>query len=776
MRVGEKESLESCESSAGALERRKLESLSPIGAPAEEETVDLMEYWQAIRKRRWTVLTLLFVAFTFVLLWTLKQQRIYRSEVLIEIGRSREKENLKDFAGSENDQGPSEFETQIQILQSKTLARRVIADLRLDRNPDFNPASHGPPRHNLQREPSDIMAKNFLAGLEIRPVKGSRLLWASYEYKDPEMAARIVNALANDYIQQNLEAHWQSAQVASEWLGQKLNETRVGLEKAEEKLQVYARENGLFFMASKTDQPEQLIADRLARLQDELGKAETERFKEQWLGELAQKDTYTATSVPGLFEDHVTQTLEGKITELKSKRAEMTATFNSDYPKAQELQYQIDELEKLLVQERRHVALSTAQSYNAIVTRENLLRHAFEVQQSTAAEIAERAVQYNILKRDVDTNREMYNGLLQRLKEMGVAASLKASTVRVVDAAEPSKFPVRPRVKLNLIMGLVLGLGLGIGAALLQEMLDNTIKTSEDIERFLSLPILGLIPLAESLNLRGFAVSASRAGLKIPTDGAGEAEEEQLPLTVLPPTPTAWYRIDKEETQHTPLVEAFRSLRTSVLLSAANRPPRCLMVCSAQPSEGKTTVTVNLAISLAQLGERVLVMDCDLRRPSVHKVLGLKDGDGLAHCLIGQREWRTVVQPSGIAGVDVLVSGPVPPNPAELLSSEHMRSLIPQVVEAYNFVLIDSPPVLTVSDSRVLMPLVEAVILVVAGGITPRHSAQRARLQAREAGANIVGVVLNKADVRNHGYYGYYDYCYAEDSNAPTAEKVHRKT
>jgi capsular exopolysaccharide synthesis family protein len=355
----------------------------------------------------------------------------------------------------------------------------------------------------------------------------------------------------------------------------------------------------------------------------------------------------------------------------------------------------------------------------------------------------------------VDTNKQLYEGLLQRLKEASVSAGLKASNVRIVDAAVPPVIPVKPRVPLNLALALVLGFGGGIGIAFVQENLDNTFKTSEDVERFVQLPALATIPALESLNGHERVYGLGR-----------RAKQREKGQNGALPAPTLTLSPD-HVIKYAALGEAFRGLRTSVLLSTANRPPRSLLVTSAQPAEGKTTVATNLAISWAQLGQRVLLVDGDLRRPAIHKAFQISSSPGLVSYLTGLKEWPDVVVPSSVSGLDIIPSGPVPPNPAELLSCERMRALLHEAVERYTIVLVDSPPLLNVADSRVLAVEVEGVILIVKGNVTPREVAQRARGYAESVGANIIGIVLNNVDVRSgdYHYYRYRDYYGRQDEH-----------
>jgi succinoglycan biosynthesis transport protein ExoP len=340
------------------------------------------------------------------------------------------------------------------------------------------------------------------------------------------------------------------------------------------------------------------------------------------------------------------------------------------------------------------------------------------------------------------------------LKEAGVSAGVNASNIRIVDAAVAPTKPVSPRPILNLGLALLLGLGCGIGAAFLQEHLDDTLKNSDDIERLLHVPSLALIPSRDSLNHTSAGVY--EAAERTPALSNGNGNQASL----MKSSENAWIRIDGNGTQHSAFSEAFCGLRTSVLLSAAGRPPRSLTFVSAEPGEGKTTIASNLAISLAQLGKRVLLIDGDMRRPCVHKLFDIEDrSEGLVTCLTGDQAWRQLVRPTGMADLSCLVCGPVPPNPSELLSSDRMQMLIREAMVDYDFVLVDAPPLLNVADGRILATMVEGAILVVKGGFTPRELAQQAQLHIRDVGAHLIGVVLNDVDVRLNGYYkAYYKY------------------
>ncbi len=657
------------------------------------------------------------------------------------------------------------LETEYRVLESDTLARQVIRHLRLDLLPEFNPkagrVAGASPAANCRRPipPRWMLAlAQFHERLTVEPVKLSRLVAVQFESRDPQLAAQVVNAIAEADIEENLRVRWDATQKATDWMTDQLQDVKARLEKSETQLQGYAQTNGLIYLEDQTGTTENIVDERMRQLQEELTRAQADRYQKESLYRLVQAGDLD--SLPGVADNKLIEDLTEQLTEVERQKAQLETTFTADYPKVRELQSQEDKINAVIARERQRAADKLSNDYQAAVRREALVQQAFDQQQHDANGIAARSVQYNILKREVDTNRQLYQGLLERLKEAGVSAGLKASNIRVVDAAVPPRKPARPSLPLNLSLAMVMGLGLGVGAAFLQEHLDNSIKSSEDVERYLDLPALALIPAVESLNghrggVYGLQEGAAANGGK-GANGRGELAGE------------SWHRIAGGIETPAALAEAFRGLRTSVLLSTADRPPRTLLISSSRPSEGKTTISVNLAISLAQLNKRVLLIDGDLRRPSVRKAFEMENSLGLVSYLTGQQEWRAAVRSTGIGNLDALVCGPVPPNPAELLSSERMRTLLEEAREEYQFVLVDSPPLLNVSDARILARLTEGMILVVKGGETPRELAQRAQGYARDVGANLIGVVLNNLDVRagDDYYYRYYRYDYYGSDNS----------
>jgi len=717
------------------------------GRPQAGDALDLQAYWNVIWSCRVTVLIVFLIIFAGTLFGTLFQTPVYRAAGVLEIGKENPDIVSVDSLFNLGTESDAYLQTQFEILKSASLAERVIDQLHLDKVEEFNPpppwwslSRGGNPASRTRAELVQAVLARFRSLLTTEPVKGSRLMKVSFDSQDPKLAAEVVNSLFANYVGMRLETGRKTA----EWLSGQLQSTRERLETSEGRLQAYARNSGLLYLESDKGNSENILNARLRQTQEELTKAQAARYEKEALHNLVQKGDYG--SLPGIADNKLMQDLTVRLADLRREYAMLAATFTAEYPKVKQVKSQIDEIETMIARERQRVAEQITNDYLASVRREELLRQAFGQQQAVVNAGAERSGRYNMLKRDMESNRQLYDVLQQKLKEADVSAGLKAANVSIVDLAKPPLVPERPKMMLNLALAIVVGLGLGVGAAFLQEHLDTTLRTSEDVDRFLDLPALAMIPAVESLDgNQTLAIRSSGIRRLLPV------RANRSPSTAA----THWYRIDNGDPKHSALAEAFGCLRTSVMLNTADPAPRTLLVSSSQPGEGKTTVAVNLAISLAQLGQRVLLIDADIRRPCLDKALGLKNSAGLVHQLTGKQDWRALVQPTQVMGLEVLTSGPPPANPAELLSSWRMRDLVSQALVDYDFVILDSPALLiNAADARILAPLVDGVVLVVRSGATPRDVVLRARALAK----NVIGVILNQLDIRSlSGYYrGYY--------------------
>jgi capsular exopolysaccharide synthesis family protein len=710
-----------------------------------EEVPRLPDYLYVIAKRRWVVLSCLLIVFTTVAIGTLKKKPIYMGTVLVEINPEEPSVlNFREVLQLTSRDIDTYRETQYNILKSRTLAEHVVDRLKLYLYPEFykgrllfgliepdpdkipKASDPGPPDHEMNAYRNAVA--HFTDSIDVNPIRRSDLVEVSFYSDNAELAARIANQLSSDYIDQNLQVKFDATTKASEWLaGQQLG-FKAKLEKSEDALESYARANSIIFVEEKQN----LVNETLKQLQAEYTKAQVERFQKEALYNQVQSGR--VQDLPGILDNRLIQDLSVRLVELQRDYAQMTSTVKPEYPKAIALKKQIDTIQAALDRQKKNLSQNIIDSYRSALANEKSLDQALNEQKREVNDIAEKSIQYNILKREVDTNRSLYEGLLTRMKEATVSAGLKSSNIRIVDTAQVPKGPVKPRVFLNLSLGLILGLGFGLGLALFQEYLDNTLKTPDEVERLLRLPSLGLLPDYTSVG--------SSKGLATVKQGGNGA--------IAPAVQTARGAI-----------EAYRSLRTSILLSA-NPVPKMLLITSALPSEGKTTITVNLGATLASLGSKVLIVDCDMRRPCCHRSTGVENKPGFVRCLTGQVELADAILPvPGVPNLSVIPCGPIPPNPAEVLSSPLTADLLRKLRSEFEYVLLDSPPLLTVSDSRILSTLTDAVVIVTRAYITPFDLVRRARELLYHSGARILGVALNSVDVHKQGGYGYgYGYGY----------------
>jgi succinoglycan biosynthesis transport protein ExoP len=742
----------------GPLNRRR----SPITATRVadmEKPPDVIAFWRVIRKRRWTVLMAFGVLFAVVFVGTMKQKPVYRAKVLIEI----DKENPGLVTPQEvlqvDEVTDTYLETQYKVLNSDDLSERVIGQLGLDQVSEFRPAPHGwlwtrifndvhrfTPSGNSPgaRGPSlrETVLGHFQDRLNIKPIRRSRAVEINFDSLDPNLAASVVNALASNYMQKNLEARWDATQKASGWLSEQLVDLKSKLEQSDDALQKYAAENGLFILETDNGNSESIVNQSLRELQGELDHAQDARYQKESLYRLVQSGDYG--SLPGVFDNKLLQDLSVRLADLQREHAQLAVTFTEDYPRVAQIQGQIAELRTALDRERERAVRAISNDYFAAVRREKLLVQALSEKEREANVVAQKSVQYDILRRDVDTNKNLYEGLLQRLKEAGVSAGLNASNIRIVDPGKPSYQPVSPKVALNLGLAAVLGIALGVCGAFFQEHLDQTIQDAKDVDRYLRAPALAFIPSLESL--RGRKDLGMNAKDRRFTFHLGDSKSPGHRSIVI-----SRLRNDPGINLNSALSESFRELRTSLLLFSANLPAHSILVTSAHAGEGKTTIAMNLAASLAQLGRRTLLIDADMRRPSIQKYFP-QGKSQLSTYLAGKGKWQETVSQTSVSGLDVLLGGRAPANPAELLSSDRMRALIQEAAGDYNFVILDSSPLLNVADSRILASMADSTVLVVKAGDTPRQVIQYAESQALSAGANLLGVVLNYVDVRTTDY------------------------
>ena len=709
----------------------------------------LLDYVLVLRKHQWLIVSLLLAVVSIVMIATFRTQPVYQATARVEIDR----ENSNTFHLSETDQEVDYVNmedyivTQSKILQSETLAMLTIKSMALDRLPQFGGQPGKPPKPEppgsdaALRRPQALGA--FLDSLTIKRVPNSRLLDVTFEATDPVLAARVVNAHLNNFIEQNFRSRFEAATQASNWLAGQLNEMKIKVENAEDARLAYERDNQIWTIDEKSD----ISTQKLGELEKELTDAQADRISKEAVYELAQSGNYD--SIAAVRGSQVIQDILKEQTALSAQYTEALAQYGPKYPKVTRLEAQMKDLDQLIAREKTNIANQVEADYRGARQREILLKEALDQQKAEANQTAEKLVQYNILKREADTNKQLYDGMLQKLKEAGISAGLRSSNIRVVDPALIPSGPARPNKTRNLLLSVVVGLLGGIGLALLREYLDNTVKTPDDIERLARLPSLAVVPsLANSdANGRGRFSKLLRAPAGTAKEGRAELVSHHMPQSQMS--------------------EAFRALRTSLLLSQADHPPQVILMTSALPSEGKTTAAVNLAVTLAQLGDKTLLVDADLRKPGINRALSLVDGKhaGLSSYLAGVSSLDLIVVPHpAITNLAAIPTGPIPPNPADLLSSRRLTELIADLRPRYKFVVIDSPPIMAATDAVILSVLVDGVLMVVRSGQTPKGAFTRTQDLLAGVKCHMLGVVLNAVNASSPDYYysyGYYPYAYS---------------
>lgn len=702
----------------------------------QEEEVHLRDYFSVVMRRKWIVITFFVAVVVTAVLATFLMKPLYKSTATLKI--DKENQNVIVFKDSYAVENVDEqyYQTQYKMLRSRNLAKRVIRQMRLDKNAEFSgrTAAAAQVFQKLDKPViedgiSSSMIDTFIKRIEVKPESKSRLVAVGFSSYSPDLAANVANSLAKSFIELNVETKFEATQQARTWLENQLGIMKGKLEQAEERLNQYAAQNRIIFLDKGSDKDgksaggENIVSKRLSDLAQDLTTASSDRIsKEALYNELRSGEAASSSAV---MANGLVQSLAKDLAGLESEYNQNLTVYKADYPKMVRLKEHIDQLRRRIDLETKKVVTSVRKDYDAAVRRENYLKTAFEKQKTEALELNSRAVQYQILKREADTNRELYNGLLQRMKETGISASITASNIQIIDPAETPKAPFKPNKQRNILLALMVGLFGGVGLAFLAEYLDNTIKTPEDVEKRTQMPSLGLVPLCDVKDVSG-------------------------PVELL-----------THSAANTRMGEAYSSLRTFLLFSSAGKPPKVMMVTSARREEGKTTTSVNTAISLTKSSSKVLIVDADMRRPRLHKIFKVDNSVGLSSFLSGNKEFSgDLFNLTGVPNLHVLTAGPLPPNPAELLGSYRMKELIDGLSALYKFIVIDTPPVLGLADPVVVSTRTEGVILVVRAGKTPREAAQQAKKILRSVNANILGVVLNAIDESQlkYGYYSYYNY------------------
>lgn len=704
--------------------------------------VHLTDYVRILYKRRWTALTAFLLVVGTVTIYTFTATPIFEAKARLLI--ESDERNVVSFKQvvDEDQTKLDYYQTQYNILQSRVLARKTLDSLKLwDKQPfGGEPASSFSITKSVLGIPSAVigvfegddaarteisvpaadetMAQSraidrFLGGLRVAPIRNSRLVDVKYQLPDGAQAAAIVNALAKNYIDQNLEYKFMASKEASDWLGERLGEQRKQVEQAEVALQRYREQNDAIAM----EDTQNIVVQKLSDLNAAVTRAKTERIqKESMYQQLqaSQANPAMLDTFPAILTNSFIQQQKSELAALQQQQGQLAEKLGDKHPDLIKIKSAIQLAQLKLNGEIAKVVQSVRSEYQAALAQENSLMSALNQQKGEALSMNRKAIDYGVLDRDVQSNKQIYDSLMQRAKETGVAGELKTSNIRIVDTAERPRAPVSPQKKLNLLLGLIAGTLFASGLVFFFDYLDSRIKNPDEIRAHLGLAHLGILP---DIQIQ---------------DGSYPLLSEGVPAN---------------------FGEAFRGVRTNIIFSSTDEGARSIVVTSTGPGEGKSMVASNLAVSLAQTGQRVLLIDADLRKPKVHTVFGVPQEPGFSNLLVGGAKASEVVRKSAVPGLWTLSAGRIPPNPAELLGSTRCRDFVHSLRGHFDWVVIDSPPVMAVTDASLIAHYASGVVFVIGAEMTSRHNAKRALDQLQQVNARFVGAVLNRVNLERNSYY-----------------------
>lgn len=767
-----------------ALALRPQYQLQHLSQPAQQaEFVDdsfaLTDLLRIILKHKWTLLLLILLGAGIAAIATLLRTPIYRASVVIQIDRAAAR--IVSFkTDTEAQEGyydeRSALATQYELLRSRSLAERVIDELHLDQSkspsidlvgglesetPDADvPVAAASDIGALERfraqltsgfhkltKPSvtsgevlgrERVISTFLRAMTVEPVKNSRLVKLHVDNTDADLAARIANATALAYVAMGLERRFDASSYAKSFLEDQIKQTKAKLEESERKLNDYAKSKEILTLDEKTNVINQTYTDYAIAL----SKAEQDRIKAEAINEALKRNPEAVSQV---LENKTVAVYKEQKTKLEAEYQQNLKVFKPEFPKMLQIRAQIAEIDDKIKQETAAVATSVQAQYDSALRQETLIRDKLNQTRKQVLVTQDHSIDLNLLKREVDTNRQLYDSLLQRLKEVGVAGGVGTNNVSIVDQAQAPLFPFKPNLPTNVAVGLAAGLFLGLCLVFLLEYLDDSIKFPDEVERVLGLPLLGIIPLV-------------KGGRKETSDSIAQ---------------------DVFSDPRSGVAEAYRSVRTALQFSTSEGAPRRLVVTSSTKNEGKSTTALSLAISFAQMGRRVLIVDADMRNPSLHKLLGVRNDAGLSNLLSSDGQGETLISPTVVPHLSVMTAGPIPPNPVDLLMGPKLMSLLEKAdLVGIDYVIIDAPPLLGLADAIVLGNQIQHILFVVQASQTKKAQIKDALKRLRIAGLLPRGVVLTKTTQQNSLYYSYesyYGYGPAESpaktsSQAPVAD------
>lgn len=718
--------------------------------PGEERpAVDLAAYWRLVLKHRFLIAGCFVAALIIGATATLLMTPIYRAQATLQIDREAARVfNAEEGTPAENMmQGEEFFQTQYGLLRSRSLAERVIESQGLASSNEalISIGIDAPDAGGTAASQAAARRAAALEGLQenlsVSPVRGSRLVAVGYDNPDPIVAARIANAFAENFIQSNLDRKFQSSSYAREFLEERIAQTKERLESAERQLVAYAANQQIINVSepgeagSDGGSTRSLTSSNLVALNSALATARAERIaaEERW----RSARSANLMALPEVLQNPSIQRLTEQRAVLDAEYQQKLSVYQPDYPEMVRLKAQIEEADSQIQTIAGNIRTSIQSQYEIAARQERALQAQVTGLTGDVLDLRDRSIQYNILQRELDTTRTLYEGLLQRYKEVGVTGGVMANNISIVDLATPPEDPSKPKLFLNIALAAFLGLGFGVLAAFVLEALDETLATPDDVESKLGVSVLGVVPLLNKGQTTSEALADIRSGFS----------------------------------------EAYYSLRTALQFSTPDGAPSSLLVSSARPAEGKSTTAYAVALNLARVGRRVLLVDGDLRNPSMHRVVGVENERGMSNLLSGSADLASVVQRTSLENLFFIPCGPLPPNPAELWGGDRLRQFIAEARNNFDHVVFDGPPVLGFADAPMLAAAVQGVIFVLESKGTRRGQARGALKRIQVGRAHLLGAVLTKFSTKSTSYGGYdyaYDYHYGAEQPESEGKKGKR--
>ena len=706
--------------------------------PHEENGVNLLEYWQALVKHRVAIGVVFVIALVAGALVTLLMPPVYTASATIQIDREAPKVvNVQQVDSPDLFSSEEFYQTEYGLLRSKSLAGRMVKALGLDSNIGFLTGGHvgifslftglpiGLPDMHTQGAAQKRAMKIFRKNLTVEPVRGSHLVKISYNSPNPVLAAQIANSTAENFITANLERRYEASSYARDFLQNRLGQVKQKLEDSEKLLAGYATEQRIINLPGANSGGNEVTqsptANSLVSLNTALSDATAERIKAEQ--QYRQAQNTPGTDLPQVLASPTIQALIQARAALQATYQDKLNLYRPDFPSMVQMHAQISELDRQINAQVGSIKRALLAQYQTAQNQEGSLNAKVNGLKGEMLDLNDRSIQYNILQREVDTNRTLYDGLLQRYKEIGVTGGIGVNNISVVDRADTPDSPSQPKPLTNLALAAVAGLVLGAIAAFIMEALDQSIRTPEDVEEKLNLPLLGAVPLLG---------------------------KEEAPKAALADLKSAFS-------------EAYYSIRTSLQFTTNEGVPGALFVTSCQPSEGKSTTAQALAQNFARIGARVLLVDADLRNPSQHRSFPIDNSVGLSSYLAGSCTLQEAAHASGIPNLSITPCGPLPPSPAELLAGDKLRKFLAAARAEFDVVIVDGPPIMGLADAPILASATEGTVLIVEAGRTRRGAARAAIRRLQAANGRVLGIVLTKFNAKR-ATYGYgYDYAYGHD-------------